>query len=281
METVQLHYAPWDRWFEGRIHPSPDGAAMVFTEITARKRVEAEAEKIRKWLVEAQRVAHVGSFEFDIPGDRVVWSDEMYEIYGVPRGEVVAGYRGFLGRVHPDDLERTQGIVGEALAAGAPLVYDHRIVRADGSVRMLHTRGEALRVDGKVARLVGCCWDVTELTETTAALKRNAALLAATLAVTSDGLIAVDAAGKVTAHNAQLTGLFAPPADGTAWQTLDGIAAQLAEPAELTARARALGPSEESRDVLRLRDGRRVEARSRPQLVDGQVAGRVWSFRPA
>ncbi|HEY2745214.1 MAG TPA: PAS domain-containing protein, partial [Polyangia bacterium] len=142
--TVEVHYAPWDRWFEGRIYPSPDGgAAMVFTEISDRKRAEAAAEEIRHRLVEAQRVAHVGSFEFDIANDRVVWSDETYRIYGVPIGETIAGYRGFLGRVHPDDLERTQRIVGEAIAAGAKMVYDHRIVRDDGSVRILHTRAEA------------------------------------------------------------------------------------------------------------------------------------------
>jgi len=279
--TVQLRYVPWDRWFEGRIYPSPDGSAMVFTEITARKRAEAEAERFRQWLVEAQRVAHVGSFEFDIGADRVVWSDEMYQIYGVPLGTTISGYRGFLARVHPDDLARTQQIVGDGIAAGTAMVYDHRIVRSDGSTRILHTRAEALRGDdGQVARLVGCCWDVTELHEASAALQRNVALLAATLEVTSDGLLVVDAAGKTTAHNAQLTSLFTVPADGVG-QTIAGLAAQLADPEQLLARARSLGPADVSLDTLVLRDGRRVEARSRPHLVDGQVAGRVWSFRPA
>jgi hypothetical protein len=97
---------------------------------------------------------------------------------------------------------------------------------------------------------------------------------------TSDGLLVVDAAGKTTAHNAQLASLFTVPTDGS-WQTLAGLAAQLADPEQLLARARSLGPADVSRDTLVLRDGRRVEARSRPHLVDGQVAGRVWSFRPA
>ncbi len=279
--TVELRYAPWDRWFEGRIYPAADGASMVFTEITDRKRAEAAADEIRQRLIDAQRIAHVGSFEFDIVRDRVAWSDETYRIYGVPIGETIAGYRGFLARVHPDDFERTQRIVGAAIAAGAKMIYDHRIVRPDGSVRTLHTRAEALRVDGKVERLIGCCWDVTELEHATDALKRNVALLEATLQVTSDGLLVVDAAGLVTAHNAQLAGLFGIPAEGATWQTIEGIAAQLSNPAQLIDRARSLGPRDESVDALALRDGRRVEARSRPHLVDGQVAGRVWSFRPA
>lgn len=278
--TVQVRYAPWDRWFEGRIHPAPDGAAMVFTEITDRKRAEAEAERFRQWLIEAQRVAHVGSFEFDIAGDRVVWSDEMYKIYGVSLGTTIAGYKDFLSRVHPEDLERTQRIVGEAMDKGTPMIYDHRIVRSDGTTRVLHTRAQALRDEGGVARIVGCCWDVTELHAASAALQRNVALLAATLEVTSDGLLVVDAAGKITAHNAQLTALFTVPAGGGA-QTLEGLAAQLADAEQLLGRARALGPADVSFDTLTLRDGRRVEARSRPHLVDGEVAGRVWSFRPA
>lgn len=279
--TVQMRYAPWDRWFEGRIYPSPDGAAMVFTEITDRKRAEDEVERSRRRLVEAQRVAHIGSWEWDLSRDEVVWSDELYRIYGVPLGAPLGGYQGFLARVHPDDLQSTQKTIGAAIESGTPFVYDHRIVRADGAVRMLHTRGEAIKVDGKLERLVGACWDVTELDQATRANRRTVALLEATLQVTSDGLVVVDAAGEVTAHNAALAALFHFPADTPPKQALARVAEALVDPAQLTARARSLGPADESTDVLQLRDGRRIEARSRPHVVDGEVAGRVWSFRAA
>jgi PAS domain S-box-containing protein len=276
--SLEAYHEPWGRWFENRIYPSANGVAVFFTETTDRKKAEEEAEKNRARLVEAQQVAHVGSFEFDMINNSVAWSDELYRIYGVPIGTTIAGYEGFLERVHPDDLESTQRIVGEAIAAGTTMIYDHRIVRSDGAVRMLHTRGEAIAEDGKTVRLVGCCWDVTELVETTDALHRTVALLEATLEVTSDGLLVVDAAGIVSAHNAAAAALFALPRNSTS--SLARVAERLRDAEPLLARSRSLSPNE-SVETLALKDGRLLEARSRPHVVDGSVAGRVWSFRLA
>ena len=277
--TIEACYEPWHRWFENRIYPAPDGVAIFFTEISDRKRAEAEAERIRARLVEAQRVAHVGSWEWDMAKDEVVWSDEMYRIYDLPLGSPLGGYQGFLSRVYPPNRPKTMEIIGAAIERGTPFIYDHRIVRPDGSMRMLHTRGEAIAEEGKTVRLIGCCWDITELHQATEGAQRTASLLEATLALTADGVLAVDSDGRTRAHNPQLTALFGLPA------TLEGdaiaaIAATLTEPETLLARVRGLAAGDESRDTLTLRDGRRVDARSRPQLVDGAVAGRVWSFRP-
>ena len=260
--SLEACYQPWHRWFENRIYPSPDGVAVFFTEVTERKRAQDEVEQTRRRLVEAQRVAHVGSWEWDVASDLVTWSDELFRIYGMQIGAPLGGYQGFLERVHPDDLEHTKATIGKAIESGAPFIYDHRIVRPDGSVRMLHTRGEAVLADGKLARLIGCCWDVTELEEATRAHKSTAAQLAATLQVVSDGVIVVDDKGGVQAHNA-LAAPFVPL------------------PAALVARALSLAPAESSDDTLTLADGRRVQARSQPQVVDGQASGRVWSVRLA
>lgn len=279
--TLEAEYQPWGRWFENRIYPSKEGVAIFFTEITERKRAEAEVERHRARLVDAQRVAHVGSWEWDVAGNTVTWSEELYRIYGVPLDRALGGYEGFLARVHPDDLEATKKVIGDAVAAGTStsFIYDHRIVRPDGDVRMLHTRGEVCVVDGRPARLIGCCWDVTKLHATTRALERTVALLQATLEVTSDALLVVDAGGAVSSYNTPLALLFGLPDEPRA-TTLDGIAARLHEPERFLARARSLEPRQESVDTVTLRDGRALEARSRPQRVGGEVVGRVWSFRP-
>jgi len=259
--TLEACYQPWNRWFENRIYPSPDGVAIFFTEVTERRRAEQEAEKVRRRLVEAQRVAHVGSWEWEVAANAVTWSDELYRIYGVPIGAVLGGYEGFLSRVHPDDLEKTKRTIAAAVEHGTPFIYDHRIVRTDGTVRMLHTRGEAIVVDGKLARLVGCCWDVTELDAATRAHRRTAALFEATLQVVDEAVVVVDNAGNVSAHNEQ----------GKAFVPL---------PAALVDRARAVGANDVSDATVTLPDGRRVQARSRPHVVDGRVVGRVWGLRP-
>jgi PAS domain S-box-containing protein len=278
--SIEARYEPWGRWFENRIYPSAEGVAVFFTEITDRKKAESEADKSRQRLIEAQRVAHVGSWEWDMAADAVVWSDELYRIYDLPIGSPLGGYESFLKRVHPDDMETTKAAVGGALERGGTFIYDHHILRPDGSVRLLHTRGEAMQTDGKVVRLVGCCWDVTELDATTRALRRTVGLLETTLEVTGEGLLVVDEAGVLTAHNQALATLFALPAARDKAVTLSEVAAKLADPAALMARARVLGAAENV-ERLTLADGRMLEARSRAHFVDGRVAGRVWSFRAA
>jgi PAS domain S-box-containing protein len=278
--TLEACYQPWGRWFENRIYPSAEGVSVYFTEITDRKKAEEALERSRMRLIEAQRVAHVGSWEWDVATDQVIWSDELYRIYALTIGSPLGGYEAFLGRVHPDNVEATKRVVGEAIERGSPFLYDHHIVRPDGSVRMLHTRGEAMREGDKVVRLIGCCWDVTELHQTTSALRRTVALLETTLEVIGDGLLVVDADGSVSAHNQALAALFALPTPRTPEMSVAQLAAQLRDPAPLLERARALG-SVESVELLTLADGRRLEARSRPHLVDGPFVGRVWSFRPA
>jgi PAS domain-containing protein len=156
-------------------------------------------------------------------------------------------------------------------------------VRADREVRMLHTRGEAVVTEGKVVRLVGSCWDVTEYQTATQALRRTVALLEATLQVTSDGLLVVGADGKVATFNERFTALFGVPAELAAApdtaRLMAWLAAKLEAPGAFAERVRALMADEHSRDVIKLIDGRELEACSAPQRLDGQIAGRVWSFR--
>ncbi|MGZ3425451.1 MAG: PAS domain-containing protein [Polyangia bacterium] len=278
--SLTAYYEPWGRWFENRIYPSAEGVSVYFTEITDRVKAEEELHKSRRRFIEAQRVAHVGSWEWDVAADQVVWSDELYRIYALPIGSPLGGYQAFLDRVHPDNLEATKRTVGAAMESGSAFVYDHHIVRPDGNVRMLHTRGEAIREDGKVVRLIGCCWDVTELHQTTSALRRTVALLETTLEITSDGLLVVDAEGAVSVCNQALATMFALPIARATELSLAQLAGKLRDPAPLLTRARATD-SEPSVEIVTLGDGRRLEARSRPHLVDGVFAGRVWSFRPA
>ena len=72
-------------------------------------------------------------------------------------------YETFVEHVHPDDRERVVGLIAERRRAPAsPLEFEHRIVRHDGAVRMLHCRGEVVSRDGRPVRVFGICQDVTE-----------------------------------------------------------------------------------------------------------------------
>ena len=155
-----------------------DGDGEAVREAEARRR-RSEAR-----LREAQRIAHVGSWEWDVASNHVEWTDEMYNIYGLARGDLVGSYESFLERVLPEDREHTRTVVFDAFRSHAPFVYDHRVARPDGSVRMLHTRGAVFTdAAGKVSRMAGACWDVTDLWQRTQERERAFSLLRATLKI--------------------------------------------------------------------------------------------------
>jgi PAS domain S-box-containing protein len=128
-------------------------------------RVTARTEELRKVnerLLEAQQVAHVGSWEWDVASNALWWSEEMYRIYGVGKDDV-PGYEAFLARVHPDDRELVDTTVRQAMVDGRSFTFDHRIVRPDGTTRVLYAAGRVVSTpEGRPIRMTGIGHDITD-----------------------------------------------------------------------------------------------------------------------
>jgi PAS domain S-box-containing protein len=263
-----------------------DGCVGTAVDITARRDAELLLGRSEARLATAQRIAHVGSFEWDIAKDRITWSDEMFAIYGLPKEGFDGTYASYIQRVHPVDRLASESHVLEALRTGRLFDYDHRIIRPDGTVRVLKTRGEVVKDEnGKASIVRGACLDVTESRENTQKLERAISLLEAAFQATADALLVVDRSGHVVAKNDRFDALWRFPAhllsspDDAA--LLAFAAEQLEEPQSFRNGVRELylTPERESFDVLRFKDGRVFERYSRPQRIAGEVVGRVWSFR--
>jgi len=131
----------------------------------------------REQLAKAQQVAQVGSWEWDIAGNVVNWSDELYRLYGLNPNEASLTYERFLECVHPDDRRFVRETVERAHRDHKPFSFDHRIVRPDGTERIHHGRGWVIVDDtGKAVRMIGTGQDVTEgkLAEATLCNARDA-----------------------------------------------------------------------------------------------------------
>lgn len=126
----------------------------------ARERLLESEER----LAEAQRLSHVGSFEWDAGRDRTTWSNEMYRIHGMAPESLAPTYAAYLGYVHPDDCARFHGAIQASLASGKAFEHEYRFVRADGSHGWVHARGEVLPGPGGSGppTLRGYCQDITE-----------------------------------------------------------------------------------------------------------------------
>ncbi len=130
---------------------------------TARRAAEEALRAAERRLAEAQRIAHLGSWEWDILRDEIAWTDEVYRIFGLPPEGPSPSYGAFLASVHPEDRGPVDRAVRAALEEDRPYSIQHRIVRPDGSERIVHERGEVTRDEaGRPVRMVGTVLDVTE-----------------------------------------------------------------------------------------------------------------------
>ncbi|HEY9648365.1 MAG TPA: PAS domain S-box protein [Chroococcidiopsis sp.] len=144
----------------------------VIEDIGDRKRAEAERRQaeaqIRRSeanLAAAQRVAHIGSWEFDSRTQAQVWSEEMFRIYGLEPAAIAPTYAEMLQWVHPDDRDwvNAQNTLEQCQQTGTFQTFEHRLVRPDGAVRSVEVRGEAIfNSEGQVEKLFGTVLDITD-----------------------------------------------------------------------------------------------------------------------
>ncbi|MFM6850537.1 MAG: PAS domain-containing protein, partial [Terrabacter sp.] len=119
--------------------------------------------KLLDQLAEAQTIAKIGSWEWDVGSDRVSWSDELYRIYGMDRSELAPTYEGFLARIHPDDRAHVAETVATAVASEDSFEFDARVLRSSGESGWIRGRGLVTRdLDGNAVRMGGTAHDITE-----------------------------------------------------------------------------------------------------------------------
>ena len=147
--------------------------------IAERQHAEHELRISGEHLAEAQAVAHLGSWYWDVGSDRLAWSDELYRIFGlVPRG-ISPTFEGFLERVHRDDRAHVETTIRQAMVEKEQFQFDERIVLPNGDVRVLESQGRVLRdPDGRTTTVQGICQDVSDARRSQEALAASEAKFA-------------------------------------------------------------------------------------------------------
>ena len=132
-------------------------------DITERKTNEAEIKKRTQQLIEAQQLAHIGSWEWDIKTNKIEWSDELYRIFGLEPQEFEANYETFLKYIHPEDKEYVNNIIQQAYKDHKSFSFFHRIILRDGTLRTLSGKGNVFAdSNGNIIRMTGTAQDITK-----------------------------------------------------------------------------------------------------------------------
>lgn len=146
----------------------------VVDDITDRKGADEKLRRSEAELAKAQRIAHLGSWSLDLTNRSISWSDELYRIYGLAPQSVALTYDIVSGYNHPEDREWINLIITKATDDLQPFGFDYRIIRSDGSVRVIHAEGEVLADEtGRAVRMVGTAQDLAERKQAEDALRES------------------------------------------------------------------------------------------------------------
>jgi len=259
------------------------GVLGVYDDITEYKRQERRAAL-------AMDAAKILVWEIDFASGKLDYEGSALANLGLDASEAPDTLESWLARVHPDDRPRFMAQVEQALLPGTErgLDCEYRFQRPHDGYVWLHNVGRVTHRDAADRPLLGAGYSVNidARKRAEAELHHSNSLLVAALESTADGILVVEAHGKVISFNHRFLELWRIPrllaesADDA--KLLGFVQKQLVNPAEFLAKVEALyrSPEESSWDELHFLDGRVFERYSIPQrLRDGRIVGRVWSFR--
>ncbi|MBI5492618.1 MAG: PAS domain S-box protein [Deltaproteobacteria bacterium] len=256
-----VEYAPHD---DGTVHTyisikfrlldlkgEPYAVGGISTDITEIKKAEAS-------LANAQRIAHLGNWDWDIVKNEVRWSDEIYRIFGVRPREFGATYEAFLSYVHPDDRAFVHMSVEDAFYRGAPYSIDHRIVLSTGEIRIVHETAEVMfDPEGRPVRMSGTVQDITERKRTEEAVRESEMKYRLLLETLQEGVWVLDRDGNTTFVNPRMAEMLGYTVEELIGKDIFSFYAER-EVMEKRVERRKMGIREQLEAEFTRKDGRKI-----------------------
>jgi PAS domain S-box-containing protein len=152
-----------NRWVDTSVYPTASGLSVYFRDVNERRQAVNALRESEARLRRAQEAARVGTWEWNIATGEAVWSEMIWELLGLEPGDGQATIERFVDFIHPEDRERAWRKSNQILEHGEDHADEFRIVRTDGEVLWLASKGRVIRsTDGRAARMIGVNIDITD-----------------------------------------------------------------------------------------------------------------------
>jgi diguanylate cyclase (GGDEF)-like protein/PAS domain S-box-containing protein len=209
-ETFQTYVLGLQQWFEVEVFsPHAEHFVAIFNVITRRKLHQEALQQAQERLEIAQRASRSGIWDWNIVTGNIVWSEELFRLFGVDPCIGSASFESWKSVLHPNDLRAAEERIHAAVRDHAQLFSEYRIVKPSGEERWIGAHGNTVYdTRGQPLRMTGICLDITERKQAEANLR-----LAAAAFETQEGIMITDAQGVIARVNKAFTQITGYGAD--------------------------------------------------------------------
>ncbi len=197
-ETISFeeYYQPWDRWFENRVIPSKEGLSIFFQDITEKKQIEIKLQENEKSLLEAQKLAKIGSYNLNLKTGVAETSNTFKEIVGLDINSEVT-FDIWRTITHPEDTPNNQKVLDNSIKTGEGFVLEYRIITKNKKeIKWIEGIGEVVLKNGEATNLFGTIQDITLSKNNEIALKAAKEFSENLINSMQNGLSVIDISGK-------------------------------------------------------------------------------------
>jgi PAS domain S-box-containing protein len=174
MKNGDVHFIEWHYSVLKNMNDDAAGLLCIGQDITKRKEAEDKFRESADLLKKTQEIAHIGSWFHDHSAQKMVWSDEVYRIFGYEPGEIKLSYDKLMGMIHEEDRNEFDKAYKIAYHNKTGLEFTHRIKRKDGTERTLHQKAEQEKnSSGRIMRTMGMMVDITDQKELEEQLRQS------------------------------------------------------------------------------------------------------------
>lgn len=171
-------------------------------DITERKQVEMELEKVTERLALATEAGGVGVWDYDVVKNKLVWDDQMFRIYGITRDHFGSGYKAWKAALHPEDRQRADDEIQLALQGENDVDTELRTIWPDGTIHNVRAQAFVQRdASGNALRIIGTNWDITAQKQAEEEQKASKELLSLILNSVAEAIYGIDTYGCCTFCN--------------------------------------------------------------------------------
>lgn len=247
------------KYFRLEVLSVSKGVILVGVDITTLKKQEEKLQRNKYFVERNHQHELLGIWEWDLENEKNFWSESLYQMFGISKGNTPPSLESYLCLLHPDDVERVRNTLSEAVEKQQKISFDQRVIHPDGSIHMVHSWGCPILENDKPIGYVGICLDVTNRVLNDEKIRNQEQVYEKMFENFEEGLWIIDEKNITTLVNRKMEEMLGYlPGEMLSRSLYDFMDEEGIQITEKNLARRRMGINEQHEFVLRHKDGSKV-----------------------